>query len=146
MLRRLLLVLGAIGALPACVTDDPGGAAADAPDPLWEAFKQSAVKIADHPDRYLFGGDMVAVGEDGRCVVGGIALHLGGEGRIGIHRHLHLAFQHLAATGRANAGLACIGRIHVGGERRIQDALSLGRYGEAARRTIQRDGRLDAGS
>lgn len=65
MLRRLLLVLGAIGALPACVTDDPGGAAADAPDPLWEAFKQSAVKIADHPDRYLFGGDMVAVGEDG---------------------------------------------------------------------------------
>lgn len=70
MKRTVIWLASAIAALPACITDsgdppDPG-AAPDAPgDPRWELFKQSAQKIASNPDRYLFGGDMVAVGEDG---------------------------------------------------------------------------------
>jgi hypothetical protein len=68
MKRTIIWLLSAIAALPACVGDDtgdPGGATDATSDPRWELFKQSAQKIASNPDRYLFGGDMVAVGEDG---------------------------------------------------------------------------------
>lgn len=87
MSHRLLLFLGAIASLPACVTDDAdGGEVAPAVDPLWEAFKQSAIKIADHPDRYLFGGDMVAVGE------------------AGLRREFERYFGHRAAAGGDGTG------------------------------------------
>src|SRR4051812_10279054 len=69
MKRTVIWLLSAIAALPACITDDPGDDPGGAPDvtsdPRWESFKQSAQKIASNPDRYLFGGDMIAVGEDG---------------------------------------------------------------------------------
>jgi hypothetical protein len=52
--------------LSACVAGDgPGGPPDLSTDPQWELFRQSAIKISDSPERYVFGGDMVAVGQDG---------------------------------------------------------------------------------
>lgn len=47
--------------------DDPSTGALDLPtDDRWEAFKRAAVKISDTPEPlYVFGGDMLAVGEEG---------------------------------------------------------------------------------
>lgn len=66
MNHKLLLLLGAMASLPACLSgDDPAGAPDVPRDPRWELFKQSAIRVADNPARYLFGGDMIAVGDDG---------------------------------------------------------------------------------
>lgn len=66
MKRTIIWLMSAITALPACAVGyDPGGSRDVSSDPRWELFKRSAPKIASNPDRYLFGGDMVAVGEDG---------------------------------------------------------------------------------
>ena len=65
MFQRLIL-LGAIASLPACIGgEDPGGTPEIPSDARWEAFKRSAIQISDSPVRYIFGGDMLAVGEDG---------------------------------------------------------------------------------
>ncbi len=61
---------GALVALAACgvaapdePADDPAGALAD---DSWQAFRQAAVQIEGGPvPHYVYGGDMVAVGEDG---------------------------------------------------------------------------------
>lgn len=64
MKRRFMLLMGAALSLPACLgaTDTP-----DLPtDDRWEEFKQSALLISEHPvPLYIFGGDMLAIGEDG---------------------------------------------------------------------------------
>src|SRR5215510_3331034 len=66
MNHRVILLLGAMTSLSACLPDDDPAGSADIPaDSRWELFKQSAIKISDSPERYVFGGDMVAVGEDG---------------------------------------------------------------------------------
>jgi len=65
MKPSVILLIGAIGSLPACVVEDGGGPPEPASDPRWELFKQSAIKISDDPERYVFGGDMIAVGEAG---------------------------------------------------------------------------------
>ncbi|HZJ65405.1 MAG TPA: hypothetical protein VFD36_17965, partial [Kofleriaceae bacterium] len=65
MNQRIVLLVGAIASLSACVTGDDLGASEDSTDPVWELFKQSAIKISDSPERYVFGGDMVAVGQAG---------------------------------------------------------------------------------
>lgn len=64
MNHRIVLLVGAM-ALSACVAGDNLGAPEESTDPLWELFKQSAIKISDSPERYVFGGDMIAVGEAG---------------------------------------------------------------------------------
>jgi hypothetical protein len=65
-MRHSIVLLIATAALSACVAgDDLGGEPEDSTDPLWEMFKQSAIKISDSPERYVFGGDMVAIGEAG---------------------------------------------------------------------------------
>jgi hypothetical protein len=64
-MNHSIVLLIATAALSACVAGDDLGEPEDATDPLWELFKQSAIKISDSPERYVFGGDMVAVGEDG---------------------------------------------------------------------------------
>jgi hypothetical protein len=64
MKRRLSLLLGAAMSVSACIggTEPPDPAV----DDRWEAFRQSALLIsADPVSRYVFGGDMVAIGEDG---------------------------------------------------------------------------------
>src|SRR5678816_2669072 len=66
MNHRALLLLGAMASLPACLAgNDPAGTPEAPPDPRWELFRKSAIQIADNPVRYVFGGDMIAVGEDG---------------------------------------------------------------------------------
>ena len=65
MNQRIVLLVGAIASLSACVTGDDLAASEDSTDPVWELFKQSAIKISDSPERYVFGGDMVAVGQAG---------------------------------------------------------------------------------
>lgn len=66
MRRKLILLMGAIIALSACTVDsDSPEVARDPSDAQWQAFKHAAIKIADNPDRYLVGGDMLAVGEAG---------------------------------------------------------------------------------
>jgi hypothetical protein len=63
-MKRSILCLLALTPLSACIGGDDG--AADPPvDPRWEQFKRSAIKIGDNPERYVFGGDMLAVGEAG---------------------------------------------------------------------------------
>lgn len=64
MRRKFLCLLGAMASLSACIGDS------DTPDlqtdERWKAFKQSALKISDSPvPLYIFGGDMLAVGEEG---------------------------------------------------------------------------------
>ena len=66
MNHRAYLLLGAMASLPACLAgNDPADTPAAPPDPRWELFRTSAIQIADNPVRYVFGGDMIAVGEDG---------------------------------------------------------------------------------
>lgn len=63
MNRRFLLLMGAAMSISACLDE---GAPEPPTDDRWELFKQSALLIADTPvPRYLYGGDMLAVGEDG---------------------------------------------------------------------------------
>jgi serralysin len=63
MSRRLILLMGAVISLSACLA----GYDADPPTgDRWEEFKRSAVLLTEDPvPRYVFGGDMVATGEDG---------------------------------------------------------------------------------
>jgi len=65
MNHRLILLLGAMISLSACAGGDdlPQGTSTD---DRWEAFKAAAVLLSDTPEpRYIFGGDMLAVGEEG---------------------------------------------------------------------------------
>jgi hypothetical protein len=70
MKRRIVLLMGAISSLSASLSaclsgNDPSAAPEATRDPRWELFQQSAIKISDSPVRYVFGGDMLAVGDDG---------------------------------------------------------------------------------
>jgi serralysin len=66
-MKQSILLIGAIVSLSACAIEDEQAGGSDVPfDERWEAFKQAAVMISDTPvPRYVFGGDMVAIGEDG---------------------------------------------------------------------------------
>src|SRR5689334_7733197 len=66
MRQTVILLMGAITSLSACVAGDDPGSGDVATDDRWEAFKRAAVKIADTPvPLYRLGGDMLAVGDDG---------------------------------------------------------------------------------
>lgn len=63
MSRRLILLMGAATSLSACLA---GADVAPSTGDRWEEFKRSAILLSEDPvPRYIFGGDMVAVGEDG---------------------------------------------------------------------------------
>lgn len=64
MRQTLLLLMGATISLSACVTGDETPEAAPSVD-RWEDFKAAAILVPGTTDRYIFGGDMVAVGEAG---------------------------------------------------------------------------------
>lgn len=65
-MRQESILMPAVALLSACNTGDDPSDTHRAPDERWEAFKQTAILISDDPaPRYVFGGDMVAVGEEG---------------------------------------------------------------------------------
>lgn len=88
MRQTLLFLMGAITSLSACAVDtDPPEGAPDPVDDRWEAFKQAAIRLPGTSDRYLIGGDMLAVGEAGLRkeydrYFGGAASSSGGVGTV----------------------------------------------------------------